>query len=269
MADTRNFGLVGVGSNVQHGKGGPRVKANSGAIEIKNAADNAFAVLRAAAPVGLDDVVNRRYLETRANVIATGQINGSSPPAVVAGSVYICTTTGTTFTAGRLYFGENATWNEIIPQEGLVISVTDALTGGTLTFGADHRYIWDLDNTIWVDLGPAPAEAKLVKAVRQTLTFGSSGTVNIGSALPTSAVVSKVLVSIGTAFNGTAPTVSFGVSGAVAELGAVGETDLKTVGVYVIDCYRLYSANEQIIMTYVADSSTVGAASVEVHYSLV
>ncbi len=268
MADTKSFGLTGVGSSVQLGKGGPKVKNNSGAIEARNAADNAYAVFRVGDPVGLNDAVNRRYLETRANVIVTGQIDGNSPPGVSAGSVYLCTTTGTTFTAGRLYFGENASWNEINPQEGLTISVTDALSGGTLTFLADHRYLYDADSGLWVDIGPAPAETKLIKAVRATLAFNSVGTVNIGSALPTNATVSKVLVNCTQAFNGTS-TVTFGVAGQVAELGAANESDLTTTGVYVIDCFKTYVSNEQLIATYVANGASAGAASIEVHYSLV
>lgn len=269
MADVKNFGLSGVGSTIQLGKAGPKLKNNSGAIEAKNAADNAFAVFRVGNPVGLDDAVNRRYIETRANVIVTGQINGSSPPAVVSGVTYLCTTTGGTYTAGRLYFGENAVWNEIIPQEGLTISVTDALTGGTLTFAADHRYLFDSDSGNWVDIGPAPAETKLIKAVRTTLAFNSAGTVNIGSALPTNATVSKILVNCTQAFNGVSPTVTFGVAGQVAELGAANESDLTTTGVYVIDCFKTYVSNEQLIATYVAGISSTGAASIEVHYSIV
>lgn len=269
MADTKNFGLTGVGSNVQLGKGGPRVKNNAGAIEARNAADNAYAVFRVGDCVGLDDAVNKRYLETRANVIVTGQIDGNAPAAVASGVTYLCTTTGGTYTAGRLYFGENAVWNEIIPQEGLTISVTDALSGGTLTFAADHRYLFDADSGLWVDIGPAPAETKLIKAVRATLAFNSAGTFNIGSALPTNATVSKIIVSATQAFNGTSPTVTFGVAGQVAELGAANESDLTTTGVYVIDCFKTYVSNEQLIATYVAGGSSAGAASIEVHYSIV
>ena len=93
MADTKNFGLTGVGSNVQLGKGGPRVKNNAGVVEVKNAADNAFAVFRVGDCVGLDDAVNKRYLETRANVIVTGQIDGNAPAAVA-------------FDTGKLEYGE-------------------------------------------------------------------------------------------------------------------------------------------------------------------
>ena len=268
MADVFEFGLNGIGTNVKLGKGGPRVKNNAGVVEARNAADNAFAIVRAADPVALDDVVTKRYLETRSNVIITGQIDGNSPPAVVTGATYVCTTTGGTYTAGRLYYGENAVWNEVIPAEGLTVSVTDALTGGTITFLADHRYLWDADGTVWVDIGPAPAESKLVKTARASLAFGTSSPLNVGSALPTNAVVTRILVNVTQAFNSPTATVSFGVAGQVAELGATNETDLDTTGIYIIDCYKTYVSNEQVIATYVAGGATSGAASILMEYSL-
>lgn len=268
MADVFEFGLNGIGTNVKLGKGGPRVKNNAGVVEARNTADNAFAVVRAADPVALDDVVTKRYLETRSNVIITGQIDGNSPPAVVTGAIYVCTTTGGTYTAGRLYYGENAVWNEVIPAEGLTVSVTDALTGGTITFLADHRYLWDADGTVWVDIGPAPAESKLVKTTRASLAFGTSSPLNVGSAVPDNASVSKIVVKVTQAFNGTAPTVTFGISGLPAQLAAANEVDLGTTGVYVIECYQNYPTSSQVIATYAADGSSAGAASIEMQYSL-
>ena len=268
MADSYNYGLRGVSGNVKVGNAGPRVKNNAGVIEARNTADNAFAVVRAADPVGLDDVVTKRYLETRSNVIVTGKIDGNAPPAVVVGAVYLCTTTGGTYTAGRLYYGENAVWNEVIPAEGLTISVTDALSGGTLTFLADHRYVWDADGSVWVDIGPAPAEAKLIKIARASLAFGTSSPLNVGSALPVGATVTRIIVSVTQAFNSPTATVSFGVAGQVAELGATNETDLDTTGIYIIDCYKTYVSNEQVLATYAAGGATAGAASIEIQYSL-
>lgn len=271
MANNFQFGLVGVSGNVRLGKDGSRLR-NSGdltAVEIRNKADTAFARLRAADPVGLDDVVTKRYLETQANVIVTGQIDGGSPPAVVNGVMYICTTAGGTFNLGDLYFGENGVWNPVVKLEGMTVSVTDNLTGGTLTFSGDHRYLWDADGSAWVDLGPAPSETRVVKTYRATLAFGTGATTNVGSPLPVDAVVNRVLINVSQAFNGTAPTVTVGVTGALAEVAASAEIDLATVGLYIVDLRKSYVANEQLLMTYAADSSTAGAAQLEVFYSLV
>jgi hypothetical protein len=70
----KHFNIEGVGSNVQLGKGGPRVKNNAGAIEHRNAADNALVVARVATPVGNDDAVTKAYHDAIQNL--TGEPTG-------------------------------------------------------------------------------------------------------------------------------------------------------------------------------------------------
>lgn len=53
------------------GKGGPNLKSNSGAIEARNNADAAFALLRALDPVGNNDVVTLGYFNLN-NAAAQG-----------------------------------------------------------------------------------------------------------------------------------------------------------------------------------------------------
>jgi hypothetical protein len=48
----------------QIGKGGPNLKNNSGAIEARNNADNAFAILRALDPVAANDLVTLGYFNS-------------------------------------------------------------------------------------------------------------------------------------------------------------------------------------------------------------
>lgn len=54
--------LRGITENIfQIGKGGPQVKRNVAALEIKDAADAAFAILRGLDPVGINDFVTLNY----------------------------------------------------------------------------------------------------------------------------------------------------------------------------------------------------------------
>lgn len=269
MADTKNFGLAGVGSNVQLGKGGPRVKNNAGVVEVKNAADNAFVVFRVADPVGDNDAVNLKTLRTKSQVTVSAQIDGNSPPATTNGIVAVVTTAGGTYSLNQLYYGVGGVWELIAVPDGLVVTMASTFSGGTVTFDGDHVYSWDATGGSFVKIGPAAAETRNLKTYRTNLVFNSAGTVNIGSALPTNATVSKILVNVTQAFNSPTATVSFGVTGQLAELGATTESDLATVGVYVIDCFKTYASNEQLLATYVAGGATAGAAAVEVHYSIV
>jgi hypothetical protein len=64
MAEIKNFGISGVGTNVQLGKAGPRLKVNAGTVEARNAADDSLAVIRAANAVTDNDVVTLAQLNT-------------------------------------------------------------------------------------------------------------------------------------------------------------------------------------------------------------
>ena len=57
-----------IGNLFQLGSGGPQIKNNSGAIEVRNSTDTGFSVMRAAIPVGLNDLVPKSYADLVAHV---------------------------------------------------------------------------------------------------------------------------------------------------------------------------------------------------------
>jgi len=268
--DTRNYGLKWVGVNVQLGKGGARIKDNAGVIEARNAADDSYAVLRAANPVAANDVVTKDYLETRASVYVSSQIDGSVPTAAGAAGVFaLVTTAGNGFALGEIYRSDGSSWVSVPVTEGMTISVTDALTGGTDEYLADHRYLWDEDGSTWIDVWPAASVSAVVKTNRATLAFDTSSPLNIGGQVPANSIVTKVTVNVTTAFDGTTEsTLEVGESGDTGSIASTDEVDLATVGVYVIDAYKLYAAQTQVIGTYVQDAATQGAASILMEYSV-
>lgn len=262
MATSKNFGLIGTGSQIQLGKAGNQVKTGSGIVQARNAADNAFVKVQAADNTLFVDLTTSRYVRTHGKVIATGQIDGGAPPAVVDQAVYIATTTGGAYTAGYLYYGENAAWNEVVPSAGTDLSVSADLTGGTLEFLAGNTYIYAAG--VWVNNNPTG----VVLSSRATLVFGTSSPLNIGSAFAAASRVLSAYVKVTTAFDGTAPTLDIGVSGDTNQVMDNTEVDLTTVGLYKIDCLENFSAADQLIGTYAADSSTAGAATIEIVYSI-
>jgi len=104
------------------------------------------------------------------------------------------------------------------------------------------------------------------KAEVATLAFNTSSPLNIGAVVPSGAIITKVVVNVTQAFDGTAPTLNIGDSGDADRLMDEDEIDLKTVGIYVSDLHHLYGSNTQIEAAYVADSSAVGQASLLVEY---
>jgi len=267
---SKHYDVNGLSGTVELGKGGPKIVDSSGTIEARDQAGTAFAKLRAGHPVDANDVVTLRYLQTKGAVTVLGQINGGSPPAAgVAGRMYVCTTTGGGYTVKYLYYDNGVTWEEIIPSEGLSIAVTDALTGGTLTFDADHSYLWDADGSTWVDIGPSTASslAKITKTREVSLVFGSAGTLNVGAVIPIYGRVLRVCVNVTQTFNGTAPTVTVGDSGDADRFMTGAENNLKALGPCWIDTFFMVPAETQITATYTADSSSQGAATIFVEWS--
>ncbi|OWK46615.1 hypothetical protein FRUB_00314 [Fimbriiglobus ruber] len=88
--------------------------------------------------------------------------------------------------------------------------------------------------------------------------------------LPVNAVIEQVVVYVDTAFTGgTSPNLTVGVSGTTAKYMGSGDSDLTTIGSYVIrPGLTADGSTEALIITYSAGSSTAGAARVEVQYSV-
>jgi len=280
---SKNYRQTGVSGSLEFGKGGARVRNNGGVIEARNTGDTALAVLRAADPVAATDLVTKQYLESKAAIAVIGNVydSGSSTPASTqftgAGQeekIAICNESVGSFTANNLYRLDTwdtdvatSTWTEIAPAEGNVIAVTDASSGGTTAYTADHLYVYDADNTEWDDVGPAAAASAVTKSFRADLEDDTGSPVAIGTPAANS-VITKVIVRVNTAFDGTAPTLDIGVAGTVDKYMDQTEIDLTATGTYVVDLYEADVAGTAIIGTYAADSSTAGDADILVKYEI-
>ena len=268
---SRDYDQSGIGPNVELGKRGPRVKNNSNVVELRNQADDDFAVLRAGTPVGDDDVVTKGYLETRADIAVTGQINGGSPPAVgTLGTIYLCTTSGGVYTEGYLYRSDGSSWVELVPTTGLKVSVTVALSGGNIEFTADHIYLWDEEGGSWVDVGPAPQGTAIVKTARATLVHTDTGE-NAVVTVPANAIITKVLVNITQIWDGSNVTLEIGDASDPDRLLATAANDLAKLGVCKVDLAHLYGSQTVVNATITnnGDTPSQGQALVVVHYDIV
>ena len=265
---TKKYRLTGIGSVVEFGKGGPLAKVNGGILEHRLNDDSNFSIVRAASPIGDDDLVTKKFLETRANVVVSGQIDGGAPPAVVNGAIYVVTTTGGAYNEGELYRGEGGSWVQVNVIDGLRITVTVPLSGGNIEFLADHVCQWDAGSSSWKDIGPAASITKVRKAERATITFGSSSPSAIGNQLPANAIVREAVVSVTQAFNDAAASLSIGNTGDNDKYMTTDEVDLTKVGLYSVDLLELLGSAEQVNAYLSAGTSTVGQASIVVEYDI-
>lgn len=265
---SKNYGQNGIGTVVEFGKGGAKMQNVAGVLESRNNANDAFAVFRAATPVNDNDVATKAWVEKRYGVAVTGQIDGGAPPAAgTPGRIYICTTAGGAYTLNYLYRDNGASWEEIIPYEGQVIGVTDALSGGTVEFLADHSYIWDLDNTEWDDIGQSSStDAKKVE--QRTVDIAhTDGAVNVGAVVPAGAKVLRARVNVTQVFDGATPTVKIGDAVDDDRLMLEAENDLEATGLYVVDVQYTYGASTQIVATVTTSGASQGLANVTVEFA--
>ncbi len=209
-----------IGYLFQLGKDGPNLKNNSGVIEFKSADDLSFVKVRAAAPEGDHDVVTMKYFTTtKGNVIIADQADCSSaiPNNTAVRRYLVVTTAGSGAAIGDLLFDDGSSTGvmEIISAvEGRTIAITDALTGGTVTFDPDSTYCWDLDNSRWVKIGDIGSVSGAIRAIR--FVIDNTATQDSDTLIPAGARVFECCLEITTAYSG----------GAVIVVGSTGDTDL-------------------------------------------
>jgi len=264
----KDYQQVGVGSTVELGNGGTKLKENSGIMESRNNADSAYAVFRAATPVGDDDVVTKGWVERRYGIKITGQINGGSPPAASSyGRIFICTTAGGAYTLKYLYRDTGSAWEEIVPIEGMTVAVTDALSGGTDEYEADTVYVWDADAGTWDKVGPIiDPNTGLMNHVKVTLTHTDTGDNNVGSALPSGAVVMSVSANVSQVFDGSVNELKVGDGVDDDRFLGVAGNDLTEVMLFRSEHQYLYGSSTQVIANLVATGASQGQVEVLVKY---
>lgn len=272
MPVNRNYSLEGIADNVELGKDGPRIKddGTQSALEVRNPADSDYLPLRAASPVGDNDVVTKEYLETTSGLRVTGQINGGSPPAAgTAGRVFIVTTAGGSYALGELYRDNGTSWVQITVTEGMRISITDDLTGGTDEYTGDHIYLWDEDGSAWVDIGPAPSLSRAVRVERLTIDYADAGDNNLGQALPANAIVLKAKVNVTQVFDGTTPTLIIGDATDADRHLEAKDVKLDKVGIYWVEQSYLYGSSTQVLANLtIGGTPTQGQAQITLEYAV-
>lgn len=75
MADIKNFGLAGVGPDLQLGKAGPRIKVNGSAFEARNSDGTALTTIRAANAVTGSEVVVLSQLNSQVDILSNAITN--------------------------------------------------------------------------------------------------------------------------------------------------------------------------------------------------
>lgn len=77
MADIKNFGLAGVGTNVQFGKGGAKLVQASNAFSFRKNDNSGFTNVKVAFPVVADDATTKQYVDGLIGALDATQIQST------------------------------------------------------------------------------------------------------------------------------------------------------------------------------------------------
>jgi hypothetical protein len=214
----------------QIGIGGLNLKFSGGKLRLRNAADSADA-----------EFVASQLSASGDDIVLNEDAAGSGA--------------GRTFTLRR-------------PSSGMSEARVIVLPSGNPAVGQALQVASYASGVVTLDYLTVAAGNDKVITDTTSLAFGDTSPKTMFT-LPANAVVHLVKVIVDTAFNGTAPTLSIGVSGTTSKYMAATENDLKTTGVYEVDPgLTADGTTNAIIATYSADSSSAGAARIEVSYSI-
>lgn len=81
MPDIKNFGIAGIGADVQLGKRGVRIVSSNGVMTV-NGATSGMATIRAAEPVTQDDLTTRRFVESNSMLKAVLAVSEGTPATI-------------------------------------------------------------------------------------------------------------------------------------------------------------------------------------------
>jgi len=263
-----------IGNIFQIGLGGPQIKDNSGVIEARNAADSDFVKMRVLAPVDDNDVVNKKYADTLSKPIIVkrqADTSASIPNNTAVRGFVVVSTAGSGVNIGDVLFDNGL--NDANPMENLVaiegrtIAVTDALSGGTVTFDPDSIYQWDTDNTVWVKIGDIGSVTGPLRVVRYTIDNSAQQDSNFS--IPANARVLDTIVEITTEYSGGA-TITVGNSSSPALLQGTTDNAPQQTGVpnrFSVEQDTDWGGSPLPVRTTIAGSPGAGAGVVTVIFT--
>lgn len=250
------------------GPTGPNLKNNSGAVEARNSADSAFAVMRAASPVGDNDVANKTYVDTLAfRTVVAAQFNGNNalPSNTSTEQFYVVTTTGANATIGQLLWddGSGSGTVTVLAAASRAIITAAAFSGGTITLAASSEYYWN--GSAWALIGPQSATSGVVRMIRFAITNAASQ--SSATSIPANAFVREAWLEVTTPYS-AGGTIAIGQTGTTNLLMGTGDNTPQTAGTYQLMQDTAWGASALAVLVTVGGSPAVGVGAVVVTYAV-
>lgn len=265
LIDTALTGIKSLLFSLGYGVTRIFLKNNGGVAELRDSTDTTYVVVRGAKPVLGNDLTTKDYVDQLAKpLIVTAQFNGTLalPANTATRRFLVVTTSGGTATIGQLLFDDGTgvgTMTVMLALEGRTIAVTDALTGGTISFDADTIAIWDADNGRWITNTVAGG----IQEIRFTVGTATASSVTL---IPTGARVLRARVQINTPYSAGA-TLDVGKVGTVNLVFDNSEIDETVADTYLKDLDAAWGAAASVLTT-IGGGPVAGASTIIVEYAM-
>jgi len=253
------------------GPAGPALKANSGAIDARNAADTLYAIVRGATPVGNNDLVTKAYADVlNKPVVVTLQHDGTLALPANSGveKWYVVTTTGGFATIGDLLWDDGqgvGTVTLVTAAEGRSIFTSVAFSGGTISLVANAYYIWDITSVAWLRDG-ADDFSGAVRSIRYAIA-NAPASQDSANQLPVGAIVLRAEVIVTTPFSGGA-TISVGQVGFLTAFMATADNFATVANQYEVPQDSTPPVLPGVIRTTIGGAPAAGAGFVRIEFAV-
>jgi hypothetical protein len=252
----------------QLGISGPQIKNNSSVLEARNSDDSAYVVLRVATPTADNDAVTKYYadsLEKPMIVKRQADCTAALPANTGVRGWVVVSTAGTGAAIGDVLYDNGTSTGDMVivaASEGRTIAVTDALTGGTVTFQADTVYVWDADGSAWVEIGGPGTGA--IKEVRYIID--NSAAQDSVAVIPANAIITECTVKITTPYSAGA-TITVGSTSTATMCQATTDNNPLAANLYTVPQDTAWEATASVVRTAVANTPAAGAGVIIVKYT--
>ena len=247
------------------------LKNDSGVLIARNTDDSDYVILRAKAPVGDHDLVTKYYADSIAKpLIIRRQADCSAAlPAVTAVRGWVVVTTaGTGAALGDVLWddgSDDASSMAIVAAiEGRCLAITDALSGGTISFDTDSINIWDADGSVYVKIGDIGSVSGPVRVVRYAITNAADQ--DSVFTIPANARILSCWVQVVTPYS-AGGTISVGYTAALTAIMTTTLNDPQSAAIYVNDQDTAWDATARVVKTTVAGAPAAGAGFVVVKFT--
>ncbi len=253
------------------GLGRARIRSQPADIlEVRKEDDSGYAVIRALAPVGDNDLVTKKYADTLEKPLIVkrqADCSASLPNNTAVRGFVVVSTAGSGAAIGDILYDDGSsvgTMEILAAVEGRTLAITDTLSGGTVSFTADSVYIWDADGSAWVKIGDIGSVSGAVRSIRFTITNAASQ--NSVTTIPQNARVLRCRFEVTTPYSGGS-TVAIGYTGSTSAFQGTGDNTPQNAHTYIVDEDVLVPTAQAVLVT-ITGAPAAGAGIVIVEYAL-